>query len=155
MSKAVKINVDKEKVNDMSYRYKMPAVILKDEGGATTDKRCVFLNLESIASDLKRDPIMIITYLASVLGCKFIADDKDKDNIKYTLYGRFTRDTIQMYVYEFIDRFVLCKSCKNPETRFHSEKKFCISLSCSACSKLSDIPDNKHALKVLKLIAKN
>jgi translation initiation factor 2 beta subunit (eIF-2beta)/eIF-5 len=141
-----KINVDREKLNDPMYRYKMAPVILKDEG-AGNGLVTILVNLDEIANDINRDPFMIMTYLASVLGCK-----QEQKNNKWILCGRFMKETIQNNIYDFISYFVLCK-CKNPETDFVVEKNN-ITLKCRACSQLTDIFFNKHTMKVLKLVAK-
>lgn len=148
-----KINIDKTKENDLSYRYKMSKVILKDEGSGN-GLRTVFVNLESIANDIKRDTVAIITYLASALGCKYISDKNDENNTKWILYGKYTKDTIQSHIYDFTNHFVICKHCKNPETKFHVEKQNVV-LTCAACSKSSNISDNKYTIKVTKYIVNN
>ncbi|ATZ80844.1 eukaryotic translation initiation factor eIF-5 [Bodo saltans virus] len=145
------MNIDKQKLNDPFYRYKMSHVELKDEGYGN-GLRTVFLNLEIISKELNRDPQMIITYLSVALGCKHIKnkeETKDKEMIKWILYGRFTKDEIQKHLYDFIDIFVLCSHCRNPETKFVNEKKETL-LSCSACSKQSNILLNKITMKIIK-----
>jgi translation initiation factor 5 len=129
----------------------MDPVNLKFEGNGNGLKT-IILNLEDIASSLNKDPIMLITYLSVRNGCKYIAGN-NTGNIKWTLNGRYTQDTIQNYIYEFIEYFVLCKHCRIPETVFHLEsKKDNAKIKCSACSKQSDIIYNSHTEKVIKLI---
>jgi translation initiation factor 5 len=146
------MNVDKQKINDPFYRYKMSPVSLKDEGFGN-GLRTVFLNLETIAKEINRDPQMLISYLSIALGCKFIKgkeEAKDKETIKWILYGKHSKDIIQNLVYDFVNLFVLCTHCRNPETIFITEKKETI-LLCSACSKHTNIVLNKLTIKIIKL----
>jgi translation initiation factor 5 len=96
---------------------------------------------------------MLISYLSIALGCKFIKgkeEAKDKETIKWILYGKHSKDIIQNLVYDFVNLFVLCTHCRNPETIFITEKKETI-LLCSACSKHTNIVLNKLTIKIIKL----
>ena len=141
-----KISVDREKLDDLSYRYKMEPIDLED-GGAGNGVFTVLKNLDEVANDISRNPSMIMIYLASVLGCKH-----EQKNNKWILCGHFTKEKVQDHIYDFISYFVLCK-CKNPETDFVIEKTN-VTLKCRACSQSTDIFFNKHTMKVIKLITK-
>lgn len=148
-SNSKKISVDREKMDDPFCRYQMSEVILKDEGFGN-GLRTVFVNLEEIANDLNRDKAMIMTYLSSILGCKYIQEKGD--NVRWILYGKFKKEKIQDCIYDFISIFVLCSHCKKPETKMEIQEKNDVVLKCSACSKSSRILLNKHSIKVLKLL---
>lgn len=146
-----KISIDKDKIDDPFCRYQMSEVILKDEGFGN-GLRTVFVNLEEIANELQRDKVMIMAYLSSVLGCKCITEKGD--NMRWILYGRYTKEKIQECIYDFILACVLCTHCHKPETKMEIENKNDVVLKCSVCSKTSFIIPNKHTMKILKLVTK-
>ena len=148
-----KINVDKEYATDFSYRYKMNSVKLKYQGNGN-GLRTVFINLNEIAGDIMRTPNELITYLSSVLGCKYILQTEKNNESKWILFGHYAIEEIQEYVYTFIEHFVLCKHCRNPETHIELIKKNTV-LLCEACSKQSNIIPNKHNQKVINCHKKN
>ena len=140
-------NVDRKYLSDSSYRYKMPEIEIKAEGGGN-GKRTLLLNLAEISSELKRTSENIITYLSADLGCQSIVNKEGK----YVLYGDFTKQTIQNKIYDYIDLFVLCKKCKNPETFYIAKGKNDISMKCNACPETSQLPVSKIGIKVMKQI---
>jgi translation initiation factor 2 beta subunit (eIF-2beta)/eIF-5 len=151
-----KISVDIDKANDPFCRYMMSSVIIKDglKDESKLGQRTILTNLEEIANDLNRSKEMIMAYLSSILGCKYVIDKDDKNNAKWILYGRYTQEKIQDSIYDFISHFILCKhkDCRKPETQFQVEKKNDVVMRCAACSKTSNITANKHTMKVMKLI---
>ena len=119
------ININRN-INDAFYRYKMHEVNTIQEGQKT-----LIINLEDIAKDLKRDPMHILKYLSLTYGCG------NKTNTgggvcKYFLMGLFDDKKIQQGIFDFIDLFVLCISCKNPETYFVL-KDASLQRVCSSC----------------------
>jgi translation initiation factor 5 len=142
-----RINVDRKFLNDFSYRYTMPEIETKAEGGGN-GKRTILLNILEIANELKRSPESIITYLSTDLGCQNIVNKEGK----YVLYGDFTKQIIQNKIYDYIDSFVLCQKCKNPETYFSMHGKNDVCMKCNACPETSFLPINKTSIKVIKQI---
>ena len=61
------------------------------------------------------DPMKFFAY-------ELAATSKFKDE-KWILTGSFNQEKIQDCVFDFIKRFVLCKSCRNPETVIRVDKK--------------------------------
>lgn len=141
------INVDRNYLSDSSYRYKMPEIEIKAEGSGN-GKRTILLNVVEIGNELKRSPETIMTFLSTNIGCQKIINKEGK----YVLYGDFTKQMIQNKIYDYIDSFVLCKKCKNPETFFSMHGKNDICMKCNACPELSFIPVNKISIKVINQI---
>lgn len=140
-------NVDRKYLNDSTYRYKMQEIEIKAEGGGN-GKRTLLLNLAEISAELKRTPENIITYLSADLGCQIIVNKEGK----YVLYGDFTKQVIQNKIYDFIDSFVLCKKCKNPETFYIPQGKNDVCMKCNACPETSTLLVGKIGMKVIKQI---
>jgi translation initiation factor 5 len=67
------------------------------------------------------------------------AESKD-----YALKGTFDLDTLNDLIHEFIEKFVLCRACGNPETliRIRSGR---VMLKCDACNSITEA-NNKHKL---------
>lgn len=116
---------------DPFYRYKMPPVLVK-----TDTCKSYITNLCQIARSLHRNPLHILKFLSFALGCNCAATDK------FSLNGKFDQSTIQSALYDFIDFFVLCKLCSNPETKFVCEED--LSRRCFSCGEV--FPQEKHRL---------
>lgn len=113
---------------DPFYRYKMPAIRTRFERRAT-----VITNLEEIAKSLSRPTDLIIAFLSITLGC-------GKTTNK--LMGHHEEAELQGLLRNFVDRFVICGMCKNPETSISSRKQH-IRITCKACGYDTDIKSSE------------
>jgi translation initiation factor 5 len=125
------LNVDPTS-KDQFYRYKMPAVRTKVEGNGNGIKT-VIPNVREICTKLERPVEYLMKFFGTELGAQSMMQKRED---KWLVMGAFPTDRIQEKVYDFITRFVLCKSCRNPETNINIDKKDII-LVCRACSKTS------------------
>ncbi|KAH7815258.1 Translation initiation factor 5 [Monocercomonoides exilis] len=116
--------------NDMSYRYKMPRIQTKIEGKGNGIKT-VFPNIEPVCTALKRPPIYVIKYFGSELGALSKYDPKTKLGV---VNGAHTFEAIHTILLKFIQQFVLCTHCGNPETdeEVVGDK---LVLTCRACGR--------------------
>ena len=74
----------------------------------------------------------------------------DYNKVKYYFTNVFLRqhkEKMQETIYDFIDTYVLCQKCKNPETYYILQEKNDIAMKCNACPEISLIPINKKTLK--------
>lgn len=118
---------------DPFFRYKMPPVQTAQDSSKTT-----ITNLEQVARSLHRNPAHILKFLSIFFGCSCI------QGRKYALSGNFEMQRIQAAVFEYIDLFVLCKRCRNPETHFVYDTV--LKRSCSSCGEV--FVQDKHKLNV-------
>lgn len=143
MQKKIPVN---RNIKDDFYRYKMPALQIKKEGKS---QKTVLVNLTEIAKDLKRNPSVILKYLSIELG----AQTKSEKN-GYKINGNFSADDLQTLIFDFIDKYVLCLQCNNPETFFIEDKNGNLLRECYACGYKSKT-DNKLKNIILKEIESN
>lgn len=127
-------------VADPFYRYKMERLQSKIEGKGNGIKT-VIPNLPSVAYSLARPPSYIIKYFGFELGAQTNTNPKDE---RWIINGAHQSDKLQDSLDGFINRFVLCKDCKNPETEFVI-KDGRISLDCKACGQRTTV-DIRHKL---------
>ncbi|ELA41539.1 uncharacterized protein VICG_01403 [Vittaforma corneae ATCC 50505] len=127
------IPIDKSS-NDPFYRYKMPEVVVSHETSKT-----VIQNLEQISKSLSRNPAHILKFLSMSFGCTSALGQK------YALNGSFDSNRIQNGIYDFIDCFVLCTKCRNPETKFLFGKA--LKRSCNSCGAIFE--QESHKLNIL------
>ena len=121
------INISGSKPSaDPSFRYKMEEVILINQGVTM-----VFVNIDSISKSLDRDPKMLAKFVRKHFGAK----TDYKKNTAVIMKRDLIKSDLQDAVNKFIDSFVLCPKCNNPETTF-SEDKTRIKLQCKACNNL-------------------
>lgn len=121
------VNIRRD-VADPFYRYKMERLQSKVEGKGNGIKT-VIVNLSNVADQLARPPSYLIKYFGFELGAQTNIDPKDD---RWIINGAHEASKLQDYLDGFISRFVLCKSCKNPETVVHV-KDGNILLDCKAC----------------------
>jgi len=127
------VNIRRD-VADPFYRYKMERLQSKIEGKGNGIKT-VIVNLSNVADQLARPPSYVIKYFGFELGAQTNIDPKDD---RWIINGAHEASKLQDYLDGFINRFVLCKDCKNPETVVII-KDGDIVLDCKACGQRSHV----------------
>ncbi|PWN39091.1 eukaryotic translation initiation factor 5 [Ceraceosorus guamensis] len=141
------VNIRRD-VEDQFYRYRMPLLQTKIEGRGNGIKTVV-PNMSDIARALSRPPTYPTKFFGFELGAQTQVDDK---NDRYIVNGAHQADALRKLLDDFITKFVLCGSCKNPETDLKIMKDGMIIRDCKACGKRSDV-DMRH--KLTTFITKN
>lgn len=134
-------------VKDEFYRYKMPALVAKVEGRGNGIKT-VIVNMTDVAKSLDRPPAYPTKYFGFELGA-LTTIDPSKD--RYIVNGKHDQSKLAQVLDTFIDRFVLCSNCRNPETKMLLRGGM-IELKCAACGARSPV-DMRH--KLTTFIQKN
>lgn len=129
----------------------MPLLTTKIEGKGNGIKT-VIPNMSDVARALSRPP----TYTTKFFGCELGAQTTfDEKNDRYIVNGAHNADRLRELLDVFIDKFVLCKSCKNPETELVIIKQGRtedIIRDCKACGERTGV-DMRH--KLTTFIVKN
>jgi len=125
----------------------MPKIIAKVEGKGNGIKT-VIVNMVEISKSLARPP----AYPTKFFGCELGTQTQiDKKNGRYIVNGSHDGDKLQDILDIFIDKFVLCDECDNPETVFLVQpKREKITSTCSACGH-SSLIDMRHRLSTFIL----
>ena len=148
------INIRRD-VSDKFYRYKMPKLIAKVEGRGNGIKTVVS-NMDLIAKSLARPatyPTKCTHAFILVFGCELGAQVTcDEKTNRYVLTGAHDQEKLQNTLDGFIDKFVLCSFCKNPETDLVVTKEGYIDKNCKACGAKTPV-DMRH--KLVTFILKN
>jgi translation initiation factor 5 len=110
--------------------------------------KTVVANLSSVAHSLSRPPSYVIKYFGFELGAQTNSNPSDD---RWIINGAHEASKLQDHLDGFISKFVLCKSCKNPETDVVI-KDGNILLDCKACGQRSNID---LRLKLSGFILKN
>lgn len=132
---------------DTFYRYKMEPLQTKIEGKGNGIKTVV-VNLSSVANSLARPGSYLIKYFGFELGAQTNIDPADD---RWIINGAHDSAKLQDYLDGFINKFVLCKKCKNPETDVQIKDGH-ITLDCKACGQRTDVD---LRLKLSGFILKN
>ncbi|KAJ1678448.1 eukaryotic translation initiation factor 5, partial [Spiromyces aspiralis] len=139
------INVRRD-VKDSFYRYKMPKLEAKIEGKGNGIKT-VIPNMPNIARALTRPPIYPTKYFGIELGAQVSYEEK---NNRYIVNGAHDAAKLQDLLDGFIDKFVLCGACKNPETKLIVTKRD-IQRKCGACGKRTPVnPAHRLTTYIIK-----
>ncbi|KAI0480324.1 domain found in IF2B/IF5-domain-containing protein [Xylariaceae sp. FL0804] len=140
------VNVRRD-VTDAFYRYKMERIQTKIEGKGNGIKTVV-VNLSSVAASLARPGSYVIKYFGFELGAQTNIDPPDD---RWIINGAHDAPKLQDYLDGFINKFVLCKKCKNPETDVVIKDGHIV-LDCKACGQRTDVD---LRLKLSGFILKN
>lgn len=133
--------------NDPFYRYKMPLIQAKSEGSGNGIKTNI-LNLVDVATALARPPTYVLKYFGFELGAQTTIDNK---NERYLINGVHGINQLQDCLDGFIDKFVLCLQCKNPETVLEIVGNGNLQRDCKACGKITQVnPSYKLVSYILK-----
>src|SRR6266550_2095869 len=127
----------------------MPLLTTKIEGKGNGIKTVV-PNMSDVARALSRPP----TYTTKFFGCELGAQTSfDEKNDRYIVNGAHDANRLRELLDVFIEKFVLCKSCKNPETELiitkHGRTEGIIR-DCKACGERTGI-DMRHKLTTFSL----
>ena len=126
----------------------MPLLTTKIEGKGNGIKT-VLPNMSDVARALSRPP----TYPTKFFGCELGAQTSfDEKNDRYIVNGAHDATKLRELLDAFIDKFVLCKACKNPETDLIITKTDEIIRDCKACGERTGV-DMRH--KLTTFILKN
>ncbi|KAI1777722.1 domain found in IF2B/IF5-domain-containing protein [Hypoxylon cercidicola] len=140
------VNVRRD-VTDVFYRYKMERIQTKIEGKGNGIKTVV-VNLSSVAASLARPGSYVIKYFGFELGAQTNIDPPDD---RWIINGAHDSAKLQDHLDGFINKFVLCKKCKNPETDVVIKDGHIV-LDCKACGQRTDVD---LRLKLSGFILKN
>jgi len=147
MATAGVVNIRRD-VDDKFYRYRMPILLTKIEGKGNGIKT-VIPNMSDVSRALSRPPAYPTKFFGCELGAQTSFDDKTD---RYIVNGAHDATKLRELLDVFIEKFVLCKSCKNPETELIINKNEDVIRDCKACGERT-IVDMRH--KLVTFIIKN
>jgi len=138
--------------NDIHYRYKIPAVKLKNqERGAYC--KTVLTNYPNVIKKFeefykKADRKLMFKFITKQLN----SGGKEKGG-QYVLNGEYTPKQVNEALCKYFDLFVCCPACSNPETTLCTNKRnkvvYITCLSCGFQGKLSRDAINSEFFKVV------
>jgi len=147
MASGATVNIRRE-VDDKFYRYRMPVLLTKIEGKGNGIKT-VIPNMSDVAKALSRPPSYTTKFFGCELGATTILDEKAD---RWIVNGAHDANRMRELLDGFIDKFVLCGECKNPETVLSITKNQDILRDCKACGATTMV-DMRH--KLTQFILKN
>ena len=128
-------NIGLSNAADAFYRYKMPKLITKIEGKGNGIKTKL-VNITEIAKAIGRSPEHLVKFITYELATS------SKKTDEYILNGSHSEASIKEKLYKFIEKYIQCFNCKNPETTIEKTKKNTIVLMCKACGAKSTVDMN-------------
>ncbi|MGB9759094.1 MAG: translation initiation factor IF-2 subunit beta [Thermoproteota archaeon] len=103
-------------------RLEVPPVISFVEGSKTK-----ISNLSEIAKKLGREEDHVMKYIS-----KRLATQASRAGDKVVLKGVFSREQLNVIVEQYMKEYVICPTCKRPDTKLVKEKDL-LYLVCMAC----------------------
>jgi len=135
-----RVNIPRD-IEDIYYRYHMPVLRARIEGRGNGVKT-VIENMTDVAAALERPPTYTTKFFGFELGAQTMCDEKHD---KYVVNGRHDQDALAKLLDVFIDKFLLCGTCRNPETTMEVVKNGNIEMRCMACGERTPV-DMRHRL---------
>ena len=132
-----------EEIDDPSYRYKMPKMTFQKERTKTR-----ITNLDKIADTLKVPQSLIVSFIKKRLSINITSK---KDGI--IVSNDVDISAVQNALYEFIEHFVICKSCKFPELQYFQYSKKEIATMCDSCGHSTLLTSNDNTKSGIKSMA--
>lgn len=124
MSQNSKVSLDYSKINDKYYRYKRPLIVTRYDKSNKT----YLENIDEICDSIFRDKKLFYIYLKITLNTQV---NGKKDWIS----GKVVNSVMENHINTFVNNYVLCFSCSNPETELKKKKsKGYLYLKCFARS---------------------
>ena len=133
------INRDR-KQTDTHYRYKMPAIEVKHEGGGQYTKTLI-TNLKKVAEALNTSAEIINHFLAVELGTKS-SSSSDHSEARLFLRGTHKAANLQDQLDKYINIYVKCGECNIPEGHLQirgKKKSKTVWTYCPSCGHNQDV----------------
>gem|GEM_PF-1717156 len=138
-----KVNIPRS-ITDDFYRYTIPIIRIKIEGKGN-GVRTVLVNIVKITKCLNRPVDHILKFIEIELGTQ-----SKCDNNGCIIRGRCDVEQLAVILNKYIDIYVLCDQCNNPETALHNKVDY-IAAKCAACGHIGKIKDtHKLSARILK-----
>lgn len=125
---------------DQHYRYKMPQLQCKQLSAGNGIKTSIF-NARSIANAIGRTTASLTQWYSYSLA---VQAKQVQNGTQIYLNGDHQSKALIDKLYEFIDTFVLCPVCSNPETTY-VHRGNSLYLHCTSCGNTSQVNPNKGA----------
>jgi translation initiation factor 5 len=139
------VNIPRSNTDDF-YRYKMPVIKTKIEGKGN-GIRTVIVNMGKVMKALDRPLEYGTKFIGFELGTQTKIDNA-QDNC--VVSGKHEAEALSQCLDKFIDTYILCTNCKNPETVLEIKKGIIVA-KCKACGKYYKIDmDHKLSNHILK-----
>jgi len=107
---------------DRKDRFEVPKVICEVSGSKT-----VLKNFGDILAVLRRESNHLAKYLS-----KGLATSGSVQGSTLVFQGKFSRETLQKKVDDYVKEFIYCKECGKPDTKVEKQDRIS-SLVCEAC----------------------
>jgi len=134
--------------DDPYYRYTMPAVVVKHEGGGKM-KKSVLVNLLSVSAHIGQTMDALLQHLGQSLNARCTVEGTGKGSKPY-ITGHHATSDVQSQVLAFVRDFVLCRHCGIPETTLvvgGSKKQRTAVLDCKGCGKRTSLDTELKCVK--------
>lgn len=126
--------------NDPFYRYKMPCLSIKYNKKGTQLE-----NIKDIGTALERKVEYLLLYISKRIGSHVITSEGN-----YFLKGKHELKEINKALTDFIQKYVLCAVCSNPETIFdYKNEKIKSCKSCGVRHNTSTIQPKLNTLEYI------
>lgn len=114
--------LQKRKAVPSGERFKLPEALLRLQGART-----LLTNFAEIAKTFRRDRQHLAKFLL-----KQLATSGSIEESMLVMQGRLPKELVQKKLEDYARIFVICKQCKNPDTKLIKEGRIYL-VECEAC----------------------
>ncbi|HLC68512.1 MAG TPA: translation initiation factor IF-2 subunit beta [Candidatus Bilamarchaeaceae archaeon] len=112
-----------EKAREKSERWEAPKFDFFVEGNKT-----VIRNFMDVVEKVRRDKEFLVKYLSKELAVPVVLEGE-----RLVLHRKITGDIVNVKLRDFIEKYVMCKECKKPDTHLEQLGHGMRQLVCEAC----------------------
>ncbi len=112
-----------EKAKHSGERFEMPRFEYFTEGNKT-----IVRNFKAVADKIRREPSMLIKFFS-----KELAVPAEQQGDRMILARRLSGDMVNSKLEDFVNRYVICKECKRPDTNIQDMGHGFRQLVCESC----------------------
>lgn len=127
---------------DAQYRYQMPRISSQKESRGRGKQTCI-VNMREVARAIKRPPQYVTKWFGNDLASQSSYTNKVGEGERSIVKGHHEPPVFQSSLDKFLDKYVLCPTCRLPEIDLIVKKS--ISARCMACGWAGDL-DMNHRL---------
>ena len=140
MEKEEFVNIPRD-VEDSHYRYRMPILNVKIEGRGNGIKTRL-INIVEISKALDRPTTYVVKFFGFELGAQVIIPPIPEG--QFLVNGKHDANDLAKLLDRFIEKYVLCGGCRNPETVIMIKRE-APRMRCKACGRIT-VCDVSHKI---------
>ncbi len=131
------------KIEDPFYRYKRKKINVEKRRNT-----CAITNLQAVAKSMDQEPEYLLEFFKHKFNLRF-----KESNGEYITTKSLTTEEVEESINDFTEHYVLCNTCRLPETEYYLEKEK-LRVKCRACGSIYNMKSSSTKKVIIKNLKK-